>query len=314
MNLFLLDTNFFRAATKSPENALMRTVMSRLRSHYQLSVDEITAIRVTPFGFLECLGVIPPKPPEVTFSFEGKPPKEIYAELIDFARDFFSQQPTLGRAHLQKKHDEQQKYVVPETEALFETCVTSILEREIDLTAALSSFLAHDYFFKYRFPTETFIRMLPMLIPAFFIDVPSEAPASRFRLSKRLYEAIEGKLNSLPEYSEVSSSLKLKPWQDFLDTDIIQEITFGYPIGGKRERVIVLTFDSADVLRQRAELHRQTGLSFAKKCNSADLRSGVISKFLDHPGGYVVQCDATGDIIRVIDLQVYFDRLAEMTP
>jgi hypothetical protein len=124
-------------------------------------------------------------------------------------------------------------------------------------------------------------------------------------ISKRIYELIQNKMEQLPEHSEISASLKLKPWKDFLDTDIIQEITFGYPYGGMRNRVVVLTFDNAQALGHRAQLHRQVGLTLAKKCEP-DLLANTLSPFLTHPGGCVVQCDKTGAIVSILDMKARF--------
>jgi hypothetical protein len=270
-----------------------------------------TAVRLSPFGLLEALGIVVPMPPMIQVEWATSGPKEIYSHLFKSADEFFRQLPKLQISHLRKMHDEQIAYVNSEARSLFEMCVTGILARDIDLNGVLSTFLASDYFFKYQFNRDQFAKMSEFLACAFFCDVPAESPVSRFRLSKRMFDFIQPKMRLLPEYERKSSALKIKNDRDFLDTDIIQEITYGFPFEGTRHRVVALTFDSAECLEARALLHRQTGICWARKCTSDKFVSEVVKPFLSHPGGLVLQVDKTGAIINVVDLR---DRFASMTP
>ena len=155
------------------------------------------------------------------------------------------------------------------------------------------------------------MKMSNFLACIFFCDVPAESPVSRFRLSKRMFDFIQPKMQKFPEYERKAPALKLKNDRDFLDTDIIQEITYGFPFQGTRHRVVALTFDRADYLESRAILHRQAGISWAKKCIDDKFVREVVKPFLTHPGGLVLQFDKTGAIVKVADLQ---NRFASMLP
>jgi hypothetical protein len=311
VDFFLLDTNLFREATKSPENQLLRRLIPEMKRR-GLDFGAVgTAVRLSPFGLLEALGIVVPMPPMIQVEWATSGPKEIYSHLFKSADEFFRQLPKLQISHLRKMHDEQIAYVNSEARSLFEMCVTGILARDIDLNGVLSTFLASDYFFKYQFNRDQFAKMSEFLACAFFCDVPAESPVSRFRLSKRMFDFIQPKMRLLPEYERKSSALKIKNDRDFLDTDIIQEITYGFPFEGTRHRVVALTFDSAECLEARALLHRQTGICWARKCTSDKFVSEVVKPFLSHPGGLVLQVDKTGAIINVVDLR---DRFASMTP
>jgi hypothetical protein len=308
MDFFLFDTNIFRAATKSPGGKLLQTLLHHLGARLGLQFNDggQRAFRITPFGLLEALGIVPPKPPETRFDFDTKAPNQIYSALVDSAKAFYSTQPQLQKDFLLEKHDEQRGFTTPQAMWLFDTCVTSVLNRDVDLTGAIASFLAHDYFFNYQFTPRTFKRLIPLLACMFFIDAPQEGPASRFRISKRMHDQIQGNLQYLPEYPKIAPALKMKAWKDLLDTDIIQDITFGFPYEGTRHRVTALTFDNAETLEQRAILHRQVGISLAKKCVAPDLVANVIKPYLAHPGGCIVQFDELGAIVRFIDLSPRF--------
>lgn len=307
MDFFLLDTNFFREATKSQGNRLLGTLIPHLRSAgLEFGLRNRTAIRVSPFALLEALGVVPSMPPKPVVNFSHKNPNEVYRQIFDYACNYFRGLPELQEAYLKQKQKEQVAYVIPEALDLFNVCVTGILDRDLDINGVFATFLAGDYFFKYPFPREIFISMGAFLGAAFFSDVPEESPVSRFRVSMRMYDLIRSNVQAYPGYEKYAAAFKVKSERDFLDTDIIQDVTYGYPYGGERHRVVALTFDNAKIVEARALWHRQVGFSMAKKCTGADFIREVVSPFLSHPGGIVIQSDVSGSIIEAIDLSTRF--------
>jgi hypothetical protein len=51
MDFFLLDTNLFREATKSPDNKLLNALIPALRSRgLEFGLSDPTAIRISPFA------------------------------------------------------------------------------------------------------------------------------------------------------------------------------------------------------------------------------------------------------------------------
>lgn len=310
MDFFLLDTNFFREATKSPENRLLRTLIPQLQAvGLEFGLGNPTAIRVSPFALLEALGVVPAMPPKPAVDFSHKNPNEVYRQIFDYACNFFRELPELQDSYLRQKQREQVAYVVKEALDLFNICVTGILDRDVDINGVFATFLAGDYFFKYPFTRDVFNSMGSFLGAAFFSDVPESAPVSRFRLSMRMHDLIRNNLQVFPGYEKHAAALKIKSDRDLLDTDIIQDVTYGYPYNGKRHRVVALTFDSANVVESRALWHRQVGFSMAKKCAGADFIREVVSPFLSHPGGIVIQSDASGAIVDAVDLSTRFAKM-----
>ena len=310
VEFFLLDTNFFREATKSPGNRLLGTLIPQLQAAgLEFGVGNRTAVRVSPFALLEALGVVPKMPPKPDVDFSAKSPNDVYRQIFDYACDYFRKLPELQDAYLRQKQSEQAAYVIPEALGLFDSCVTGILARDIDINGVFATFLAGDYFFKFPFTRDVFISMGAFLGAAFFSDVPESSPVSRFRLSMRMYDFIRNDMRSVPGHEKQSDSLKIKADRDLLDTDIVQDVTYGYPYEGERHRVVALTFDSANVVESRAILHRQAGISMAKKCTGADFIREVVNPFLLHPGGIIIQCDASGKIIDTVDLSERFSGL-----
>jgi hypothetical protein len=307
MDFFLLDTNLFREATKSPDNKLLNALIPALRSRgLEFGLSDLTAIRISPFALLETLGVVPTMPPKPDLKWRGRDPKEIYRELFDYACEFFRNLPELQDGRLRQKHAEQVAYVTPEARPLFDTCVTGILNRGIDITGVFATFLADDYFFKYPFTRDAFIAMGAFFGAAFFSDVPEESPVSRFRLTMRMFDLIRENMRALPGYEQQARALSVKNSRDLLDTDIVQDVTYGYPHKGLRHRVVALTFDEAKIVEVRACLHRQVGFSMAAKCTGADFVRTVVQPFLAHPGGLVIQCNQAGAIFATVDLSARF--------
>lgn len=264
MDFFLLDTNLFREATKSQDNRLLNALVPTLRSRgLEFGLRNSTAIRISPFALLEALGIVVTMPPRPDLKWRGRDPKDIHRDLFDNACGFFRNLPELQEGHLRQKLAEQVAYVIPEARPLFDTCVTGILNRGIDINGVFATFLAADYFFKYPFTRDAFVAMGAFFGAAFFVDAPDESPVSRFRLTMRMFDLIRGNIRSMPEYKERARALSVKHSRDLLDTDIVQDVTEGYPYKGLRHRVVALTFDDAKIVEARACLHRQVGLSMA---------------------------------------------------
>ena len=116
-------------------------------------------------------------------------------------------------------------------------------------------------------------------------------------------------MQKIPKEPTISKALRIKTGGDFLDCDIIHDITFGFPFAGSRHRVVALTFDNAQTVGARAILHRQVGITLAAKLQTAatsDLSiANDISGYLAHRGGCVVQCNRAGEVIDFFDLSAW---------
>ena len=307
MDFFLLDTNFFREATKSPGNRLLANLIPRLQQcGFQFGTGDSTAIRIGPFGLLEVLGLKPRMPHSRQFPVGRRDPKAVYKEIFEYALDHFLKLPELQGGYLRQKHDEHLPYLNAQARPLFEVCVTGILDRELDMTSIFATFLATDFFLKQPLSSEDFVAMMPVLAPLFFVDLPEHSPTSRYRLSVRMFNHIKHSLQSLPGYELEVKAQGIKNQRDLLDTDIVQEITYGFPLEGRRHRVVALTFDNANVLQRRARHHRQVGISINSKFQSDPAMIEIARAFLTHPGGVIVQSDESGAIVNLIDLRDTF--------
>ena len=308
-DFYLLDTNFFQAACTSPKGAFLRNAIASLKA-VGLSFGQAqgTAFRISPFLVMEGLGVVAPTLPRPTVSFSARDPKEVYRQIFEYACDCFSKSPELGIERLRAKRAEKLQYLEPEARELFGMCVSSVIDRQGDFGVILSTFLAQDYFLKYQLPKEVFLAMGEFFGALFYVDMPELSPVSRFRLSMRMHDYLRSDVESQLGYEEVAPAFKIKSSRDMLDTEIIQDVTFGYPYDGGRRRVVVLTLDSAKYVMERAIFHRQVGAKWAGKYVSADYMRQVVKPFQAHPGGVVVQFDRNGSILEAIDLAPIFSR------
>lgn len=285
----------------------MKRLAPTLQNGYGIKFENggQTAFRITLFALLEALNIVPPKIPTGLINVEGMPFPVAYKTLIATAEEYFQKQPELQAAFLRDRDRHQRAYADAEALSLYEGCITSILNRPIDISVALASYLARDYLFKYPFKTEDLLSHMPAFAVMFFLDDPPLAPASRFRLTMRLYDPIRQNVEAAFPNKAIAKALRIKTDRDFLDTDIVQDVTFGFPYQGTRHRVVALTFDDAEAVSIRIRLHRQAGFTLAK--NMAGLAASDpkvaadISSFLAHPGGCVVQSDKDGNVIRFVD-------------
>jgi hypothetical protein len=309
MDFFLLDTNFFRAATKSPCNQMMGNLIPLLHSRSGIAISDNgkTAFRISPFGLLEALNVVIPPPPNPP-SLRGKSFIDTYKELVGYAERFFGKLPQLQMKALQERDANERTFIDPQASTLYDTCVTSVLNRKINVTRELSSHLARDYFFKFPFKKQELLGFMPYFCSIFFQETSPMAPASRFRLSMRLYDSIREKLGESATSPVISRAFKIKSEGDLLDTEIVQDVAFGFPYGGIRNRVVALTFDDAKVVGARALFHKQVGAILSSKLRAASAADPNIASdvacFMTHPGGCVVQSDKSGNIVDFYDLNM----------
>jgi hypothetical protein len=185
MDFFLLDTNFFREATKAPNDHLLARLIPALRQHGFDFGAAGSALRISPFSLLEALGIVVKMPPGRTFPVTGRDPKTVFMEIFQHARDHFEQLPELQGGHVQRKHDEQLAYLSATGRPLFDECITAVLARMDQPTDLFASFLSMDYFVKYPFSPDDFQRMAQFLVTMFFMDVPEDSPTSRYRMRSR---------------------------------------------------------------------------------------------------------------------------------
>ena len=114
MTFYLLDTNFFRAAIKSPEGEIFTNFTEDRQAHPKLKQENFVGVRTTPFLLLEAIGVVPPRSPELVIPedlLSRQDSNEIYLHLMATARDYYSSHPDLSYCRLEAKLNEQREYV-----------------------------------------------------------------------------------------------------------------------------------------------------------------------------------------------------------
>jgi hypothetical protein len=305
VDFYLLDNNLLRTATKSPGNLVLGRLIPQLRSRGFDFGEAGTVVRITPFGLLEALGIRIHKPPQRTVTVGD--PKLVYKELFEHALVYFQALPELQPDHLRKKYDEQILFLDPEARPLFDICVSGFFKRDLNLTSLLATFLAQDAFLNYPFSLTDFRAMLKIMASWYFIDEPPEAPASRFRVSVRMHYLLKAMNPESPPPESFVKALRLKNDRDYLDTDIIQELTYGFPFEGNRRRVIALTCDDAETVEIRARHHRNMGHALADRLFQSDpITRQAARSFLDHPGGLIIQVAEDGNILKCVDLKISF--------
>jgi hypothetical protein len=306
----ILDTNLFRKACKSKNGAFIINLNASLSRNIYLKNSEITAFKLTPFGLLEFLGIVPPHPPSIEIPDDilcTENSRAISDYIITSAKYFYSTCDELKLHNLNAKCTEQEAYVEYEAMPLFDICVKNILKQP-NIEEVIAGFLAFDYLYKYRFNAVLEKIMLQYLSVHFFMDDIFSSSLSKFRLSKRVWDKIredlikkyknnEDKLKVIEIYTK---SMKIKNQRDFLDGDLVHSIAYGHEYNGQRCRVVALTCDDAFNVCDRVVLHRLVGDVIYDNCDKNV--KALFEKMAKHKGGFVVTCNDDGHFTKTLDI------------
>jgi len=306
----ILDTNLFRKACKSKNGIFIINLNASLSRYLYLKNSEITAFKLTPFGLLEFLGIVPPHPTSIEIPdniSELGNSRAIADHIIAAVKDFYSTCDELKLHNLMAKCTEQEAYVEYEAKPLFDICVKNLLNQP-NIEEVIAGFLAFDYLYKYRFNSELEKIMLQYLSVHFFLDDAFSSSLSKFRLSKRVWDKIredlvkqyknnEEKLKVIEVYTK---SMKIKNQRDFLDGDLVHSIAYGHEYNGQRCRVVALTCDDAFNVCDRVVLHRLVGDVIYNNCDKNV--KALFEKMAQHKGGFVVTCNDDGHFTKILDI------------
>ncbi len=306
----ILDTNLFRKACKSKNGAFILNLNASLSRNLYLKNSEITAFKLTPFGLLEYLGIVPPHPTSIEIPAnisESANSRAIADHIIIAAKAFYSACDELKLRNLKAKCAEQEAYVEYEARPLFDICVKNILDQP-NIEEVIVGFLAFDYLYKHRFNVELEKIMLQYLSVHFFMDDAFSSSVSKFRLSKRVWDKIredlvkqykndEEKLKLIEIYT---NSMKIKNQRDFLDGDLVHYIAYGHEYNGQRCRVVALTCDDSFNVCDRVVLHRLVGDVIYNNCDKNV--KALFQNMAKHKGGFVVTCNDDGHFTKILDI------------
>jgi hypothetical protein len=122
MIFHILDTNLFRTLTSTPGGDAIARLNAGLEQHQDLKNQVKTAIKMTPFGLLEGIGLIPPKIQDPVISRQLR--MKSAGEIADFLLNYFSAaldaEHSLTAEAIQERAERQRAYTVPESLALFD--------------------------------------------------------------------------------------------------------------------------------------------------------------------------------------------------
>ncbi|WP_175107478.1 hypothetical protein [Pararobbsia alpina] len=304
---FLLDTNLFRLACKSSNGAFIIQLNSELGRYPYLKNDDITAFKMTPFGLLEYLGIVPPKAPIISIPSSVASSKSgtvIAGHVIKEAKKFYVARPELSVEHLSKKCEER-KYVDPAAIDLFDICVEHPLRSE-SVERTIINALAFDYLYKYVFSENLLRNVLPFLFASFFLDDAQSSSVSKFRLSKRLWDKGKAFRKNAPDeqagisFEELDKAMQIKNQQDYLDGDIVHFVAYGMSHEGQQCRVVAFTCDDNATVANRVIVHRNIGELIYAACEP-DMKQRF-EQVVSRQAGYVVTCDSTGRFTAISDL------------
>ena len=234
MIFHILDTNLFRTLTSTPGGVAIAKLNSGLDKYQALKNQVETAIKMTPFGLLEGIGLIPPKIPYPVISqdLRKKPSREIADFLLNYFTAALDAEQLLSAEALKERVERQRAYTVPEAMTLFDICVTHPTNY-YNFDQSVRKCLAFDHLFKYPFDDELRAKMHHLLLVMALSASPMASHGGKFRLVRRLWEQVYPSIakanpKAEGELHRINQSMSLKNKQDYFDCDIVAFLCDGY--------------------------------------------------------------------------------------
>ena len=285
--------------TTSPGGAAIQALNDSLARHPGLRNPSSFAVKLTPFGLLEAIGLVPPKiaMPSIPKALHKKPAKEIADFLLSQLRASIESEPSLTAQSIQDRVRVQKTYTTPEAMELFEICVVYPASMpNFDIT--IRRCLAFDYLFKYQFDGALAQKMRHFLLSLFLNHSPMLAHSGKFRLVRRMWERtypelIQANPASNEQLARINRSMSLKNAQDYFDCDLIAFVCQGYWDENSGHRVIALTQDDEQTLIDRVAVFKGF-LRVAHSMCAPDVQR-ILHASVTHPEeGVIVSCRPDG--------------------
>lgn len=259
---FYLDTNLFASLCQSDQ--IYQQWQESLKLKNLLTEKSIPCISITPFLFLEYIGVAIPQPDQTNSEIprelvRARNASKIAEHIFKTSRKFFSVQTVLQPQHLKMKACKKKMHLKGPGKKIFEDSIESIL-RDSGFEDPIYDYLSWDHVLKFQYKNEIKKRMHLAFASWYFgwTRKDYEFPAGRFlkanwdllyqaelRKSKKEKRSIDA------EMTEMNRSLDLGTSSDYVDTELLHLLLVGKFVNGVRRPVQVFTCDLEHKVRHR---------------------------------------------------------------
>jgi hypothetical protein len=312
-HFWLLDNNVFNTLTSSKGGEAIVRLNHALDRFPELKNGTLTAIKLTPFGVLEAIGVVPPKPPQVQI-----PPATAKLEapavanyLMAEFEQYLGRRDELKLERLLELAETRKGYIAPEASELFDICVAHPLNAA-GAEGTIKKCLAFDYLFKFQFSKRLAPEMHRFFVPLLFNTTGLQSHVGKFRFARRLWEQIYPDLvKSNPRRLQVleayNRSMSLKNTRDYLDCDIVHFLCIGYDQGSRQFPVVVFTHDDLFTTLDRIAIFKGV-LAVARGMFEPAALESIERAAVSHCPGALVPCSPDGGFesyVRVADIPAF---------
>jgi hypothetical protein len=292
---WLLDNNVFRNLTSSPDGVALRTLNDALERLPLLRNGDLTALKMTPMGVLEALGVVPPGAPPIRIgpAMVHRPAHEVAEHLLTQFKNFLAKSVILSRSSLEQAAEAQRKFTTYEAQTLFDICVMHPINTAGFHETVLTC-IAFDYLYKFQFPRPLTREMHHFFVAGLFSTKGLASHLGKFRVARRMWEELYPKLLAANPGREhhlelYNRSMSIKNARDYLDCDIVHFLSIGYDTGADHLPVAVFTQDDLHVLVDRVSVFKSV-LHVTRSLLTAEARAQLSPDALNHEGGVIIHC------------------------
>jgi len=312
---YLLEGRVFRLLCNPGQTAALDAFRASLERHRLGPEGSLPDFGLTPFAFLDAVGIEPPH-----FETSPLPINVIKAEesflvtgyVVKTAKDFFEKEPVLQAAALKKRVEELKERADPEAHELIDQCLTRFVSRE-GFEVSIYNQLAFDVLYRFRFPEVLREQIFDFLGASLLAGGESVPALSKMRIIKTFWDRnYERLLKKHPgakaEIQALDREIMLRTFKDFLSWEVIHHSILGYAGEDQAQPVTAFTLEPEATLKARSTAYKCALRAFLDQINREELANTLQPRLAAWKPGLLVPVQEDGSFDTVIapgELQVY---------
>jgi hypothetical protein len=304
---YFLDSRLFRRLCAPEASAALDGFRASLERHGIAPEGGLPDLEMTPFAFLDAIGVA--APPYDTFFLPQNVIKSGESFLITgfvsrMAKDFYEKAPALQVENLRKRVEELREKTNPAAHELFDLCLTRFVSRE-GFEGDILGHLAFDFLFRYPFPEAVREMVFHFLAASPFAIGESVAGLSKVRIIKTTWDrSYERLLKKQPDAREeiqaLDREMRLRTSKDYLEWEVVHHSILGYAAGEQYHPVTAFTTDSEETVKLRCSAYKTALRAFLDQINREELATTLRPRIHAWRPGWLVPCHEDGTFGAVI--------------
>jgi hypothetical protein len=304
---YLLDSRELRFLCLPGRTADLDRFRASLAAHGFSPGGALPAFELTPFGFLEVIGVEPA--PYETFRLPPNVIKTGESVLISgfvaqMAKEHFAKSAPLQASALRSRVEALRERVDPAAHELFDLCLTRFVSRE-GFESEIHGHLAFDHLYRFQFPLALHEQMFDFLAASLFAAGESVSGLSKMRIVKTVWDrSYERLLKKHPgrraELQALDREMRLRTFKDYLDWEVIHHSILGLAAGNRAHPVAAFTPDPEETVQARCIAYKSALRAFLDQISQEDLVNTLRPRLKAWQPGFLGPCKEDGAFDTVI--------------